>query len=98
MLAIADAFDDSSAGPDDLVLRQALIRQLDSRLSEHPPEPIEALRDISIDYAFGLALIEIEASTARVTTVPKSSHSRQTSAPSSRCRQIGPWTWTARPL
>jgi hypothetical protein len=65
MLAIADAFDDSSAGPDDLILRQALIRQLNRVLGDPPPEPIEALRDLAVDYTFGLALIEIEAYATR---------------------------------
>lgn len=65
MLAIADAFDDSTSGPDDLVLRQALIRQLSRVLGDTPPEPIEALRDLAVDYTFGLALIEIEAYATR---------------------------------
>lgn len=39
MLAIADAFDDANAGPDDLVLRQALIRQLNRVLGDAPPGP-----------------------------------------------------------
>jgi hypothetical protein len=65
MLAIADAFDDANAGPDDLVLRQALIRQLNRVLGDAPPDPIEALRDLAVDYTFGLALIEIEAYATR---------------------------------
>lgn len=65
MLAIAGAFDDANAGPDDLVLRQALIRQLNRVLGDAPPDPVEALRDLAVDYTFGLALIEIEAYATR---------------------------------
>lgn len=65
MLAIAEAFDDASPGPDDLVLRQALIQQLNRVLGDTPPEPIEALRDLAVGYTFGLALIEIEAYATR---------------------------------
>jgi hypothetical protein len=62
ILAILEAFDDKTAGPDDLVLRNAVYRQLSRILGDdEAPSPAEALRDLIVDYTNGLALIEIEA-------------------------------------
>ncbi len=66
ILAIVNTLGESTPGPDEQALRNAVVSQLNRVLTDDASDPADALRDLIVDYCIDRAYVEVEAVAARL--------------------------------